>query len=287
MTSNCLIEPSKSYKDALYTFGVVGWPGLKHLGANADKIDWVPVTKKAQSMNGFSEADKAFSYDPISGHGQPSPTKPLWTGFGHGTVLGAAGAVLEGIEKGAISRFYLIGGCDGDAAGRNYYTELAENVPETSVVLTLGCGKFRISDHARERLGAVGNTGIPRVLDLGQCNDTYSAIKIALALSEALKCKVSDLPLSIVLSWYEQKAIAVLLTCLHLGLKPIRIGPVLPAFITKDVLDVLVTQFGVLPVRYYPLFCTFLCQIRMIESSIAGFADRFHSCPCVSVFFCS
>jgi len=248
MTSNCLIEPHKSYAKQIFNFGVVGWPGAKHLGEIAENIDWTPVTKQAQEMKGFSEAEKTFSYDPSSRYGQPSPTKPLMVGFGHETVLGVAGTVLKGVEAGAITRFYLIGGCDGDAVGRNYYTDLSENVPDTSVILTLGCGKFRISEQAKERLGNVGDTGIPRVLDMGQCNDTFSAIKVALGLADALKCKVSDLPLSIVLSWYEQKAIAVLLTCLHLGLKPIRVGPVLPAFVTKDVLDVLVKEFGIIPV---------------------------------------
>uniref|UniRef100_A0A7S0WCE0 Hydroxylamine reductase n=1 Tax=Hemiselmis tepida TaxID=464990 RepID=A0A7S0WCE0_9CRYP len=247
LTSNCLIEPKKAYAAAVYTFGAVGWPGLKHLGDKLSDVDWKQVTDHAQKMPGFTD-EKSFSYDPSSAHGQPSPQKPMMTGFGHETVIGAAGTVLAGVEAGAISRFYLIGGCDGDAEARNYYTELAETLPETSVVLTLGCGKYRISDKAKERLGTVGDTGIPRVLDVGQCNDTYSAVRIALALADALKCKVTDLPLSIVLSWYEQKAIAVLLTCLHLGLKPIRIGPVLPAFVTEDVLNVLVKDFGVRPV---------------------------------------
>jgi hydroxylamine reductase len=212
------------------------------------EVDWSGVTEHASKMSGFTESDKEFKYDSSSLYGQPSPKKAMTVGFGHETVIGAAGTVLKGIEAGAISRFYLIGGCDGDAESRNYYTDLAENLPETSVVLTLGCGKFRISDEAKSRLGNIGDTGIPRVLDVGQCNDTYSAIRIALALSDALKCKVTDLPLSIVLSWYEQKAIAVLLTCLHLGLKPIRIGPTLPAFVTGDVLNVLVKDFGIIPV---------------------------------------
>lgn len=137
------------------------------------------------------------------------------------------------------------GRCDGDAKQRNYFTELAERLPETSVVLTLGCGKFRVSDGARARLGEIGDTGIPRVLDVGQCNDAYSAVRIAMGLAGALKCEIKDLPLSIVLSWYEQKAIAVLLTCLHLGLKPVRVGPTLPAFVTEDVLQVLVKDFGI------------------------------------------
>jgi hydroxylamine reductase len=248
LSSNCLIEPKKTYADNTYTFGAVGWPGIKHIGDHMSEVDWSGVTEHASKMSGFTESDKEFKYDSSSLYGQPSPKKAMTVGFGHETVIGAAGTVLKGIEAGAISRFYLIGGCDGDAESRNYYTDLAENLPETSVVLTLGCGKFRISDEAKSRLGNIGDTGIPRVLDVGQCNDTYSAIRIALALSDALKCKVTDLPLSIVLSWYEQKAIAVLLTCLHLGLKPIRIGPTLPAFVTGDVLNVLVKDFGIIPV---------------------------------------
>lgn len=247
MTSNCLTEPGRAYKARVYTAGPVGWPGVAHLGDNLTNVKWDQAIESALNTPGFTAADTKFGYDGVSGKGQPSPTQPQMVGFGHDAVLGAAPTVLEGIKSGAISRFFLIGGCDGDAASRNYFTDLSENLPPTSVVLTLGCGKFRVSDSARARLGNVGDTGIPRVLDIGQCNDTYSAVRIALALADVLKCKVSDLPLSIVLSWYEQKAIAVLLTCLHLGLKPIRIGPVLPAFITHDVLQVLVRDFGIIP----------------------------------------
>eukprot|EP00286_Rhodomonas_abbreviata_P007575 CAMPEP_0181323466 /NCGR_PEP_ID=MMETSP1101-20121128/19801_1 /TAXON_ID=46948 /ORGANISM="Rhodomonas abbreviata, Strain Caron Lab Isolate" /LENGTH=520 /DNA_ID=CAMNT_0023431497 /DNA_START=571 /DNA_END=2133 /DNA_ORIENTATION=+ len=245
LTSNCLTEPQDSYKQQVFTFGAVGWPGIKHLGEDFNAINWSTVTKLAQSLKGFTAEETKFSYDPVSGHGQPSPTKPQMVGFGHDVVLGAAETVLKGVEAGAISRFFLIGGCDGDAAQRNYFSDLSEKLPETSVVLTLGCGKFRVSDQARARLGLIGDTGIPRVLDVGQCNDSYSAVRIAMGLADALKCKISDLPLSIVLSWYEQKAIAVLLTCLHLGLKPIRVGPTLPAFVTEDVLQVLVKEFGI------------------------------------------
>lgn len=162
LTSNCLIEPKKQYADSTYTFGAVGWPGIKHLGMDLKDVNWSKVTSHAQKMPGFAETDTAYSYDPSSAHGQPSPQKTMTVGFGHETVIGAAGTVLKGIEAGAISRFYLIGGCDGDAESRNYYTNLAEQVPETSVVLTLGCGKFRISDQAKERLGNIGDTGIPR-----------------------------------------------------------------------------------------------------------------------------
>eukprot|EP00286_Rhodomonas_abbreviata_P013798 CAMPEP_0181333614 /NCGR_PEP_ID=MMETSP1101-20121128/25776_1 /TAXON_ID=46948 /ORGANISM="Rhodomonas abbreviata, Strain Caron Lab Isolate" /LENGTH=553 /DNA_ID=CAMNT_0023443447 /DNA_START=487 /DNA_END=2148 /DNA_ORIENTATION=- len=245
MTSNCLTEPQNTYKNQVFTFGPVGWPGVKHLGKDSNKIDWSSVIKLAQQLDGFSVQDFTFSYDPVSGYGQPSPTEPQMVGFGHEAVLGAAETVLAGVKGGAISRFFLIGGCDGDAAQRNYFTNLAEKLPDTSVVLTLGCAKFRVSDAARARLGQIGDTGIPRVLDVGQCNDSYSAVRIAMGLADALECKISDLPLSIVLSWHEQKAIAVLLTCLHLGLKPIRLGPTLPAFLTEDVLQVLVKEFGI------------------------------------------
>jgi len=166
-------------------------------------------------------------------------------GFGHEAILGAAGTILDEIKKGTISRFYVVGGCDGFEGQRSYYTDLVANLPPTSVVLTLGCGKYRVN---HLDLGTVGETGIPRILDLGQCNDAFSAVQVAVALAKALDCQVSDLPLSIVLSWFEQKAIAVLLSCLHLGLKPIHIGPALPAFVTPQVLDVLVQDYGLVPI---------------------------------------
>lgn len=244
MTSNCIIEPLSSYKSKMFTFGPVGWPGCTHIGDTLQNIDFTNVLSNAEASAGFTN-ETEFGYQAVSKEGQPSPKQPWTVGFGHSTVLGAAETVIAGVKAGAITRFHLIGGCDGDEAARKYYTELAENLPEGAVVLTLGCGKFRFSDEVRAKLGTIGDTGIPRVLDMGQCNDTYSAVQVAVALAGAFECKVTDLPLSITLCWLEQKAIAVLLTCLHLGLKPIRVGPTLPAFVTGDVLNVLVNDFGV------------------------------------------
>ena len=164
-------------------------------------------------------------------------------GFGHEAVMGVAGTVIDAVKSGAIRRFFLVAGCDGAKPGRNYYTEFVEKVPEDCIVLTLACGKFRFFD---KDLGNIG--GIPRLLDIGQCNDAYSAVKIAAALAEAFNCGVNDLPLSMVLSWYEQKAVAILLTLLHLGIKDIRLGPSLPAFVTPNVLDVLVKNFNIMPI---------------------------------------
>jgi len=251
MTSNCLTEPLPKYKDRLFTFGPVGWPGCVHLGGEipADSVNdklWEPVVQSARENDGFSKEDSQFTYPAVSKDGQPSPKDALqMTGFGHDAVLGVAGTVLQGIETGAISRFHVIGGCDGDEREREYFTKLASLLPKDSVVLTLGCGKFRISSEVRASLGEIGDTGIPRVLDLGQCNDTISAVHIATALAGALKCEVSELPISITLCWLEQKAILVLLSCMHLGLKPIRVGPTLPSFVTEDVLNVMVNNFGI------------------------------------------
>lgn len=241
MTTNCLTEPHDSYKDRIFTAGAVGWTGVKHIGDDIATLDFSQVIKAAQEAPGFTEADKAFAYpDPV---GQVRP-QSVTVGFGHETIIGAAPTIIDQIKKGNITRFYLIGGCDGFEGSRSYYTDLVKNLPKTSVVLTLGCGKFRIN---HLDLGTIGDTGLPRILDMGQCNDSYSAVQVALALAKALDCQVSDLPLSIVLSWFEQKAVAVLLSCLSLGLKPIHIGPTLPAFVTPDVLNVLVKDFGVVP----------------------------------------
>ena len=166
----------------------------------------------------------------------------LTVGFGHETVLSVAPTILEEIKKGTITRFFVVGGCDGYEGDRSYFTQLVAKLPKTAVVLTVGCGKYRFN---YMDLGTIGNTGIPRILDMGQCNDSFSAVQVALALAKVLNCQVSDLPLTIALSWFEQKAIAVLLSCLALGLKPIHIGPALPAFITPDVLNVLVKDFGI------------------------------------------
>ncbi|MGD9223948.1 MAG: hydroxylamine reductase [Desulfobacteraceae bacterium] len=224
MTTNCIQKPKESYRDNLYTTGLVGWPGVQHI---ADK-DFTPAIDKALSMPGFA-ADE--------------PGKSVMVGFGRNAVMGVAGQVIDAVKAKAIRHFFLVGGCDGAKAGRNYYTEFVEQVPDDCVVLTLACGKFRFFD---KELGDIG--GIPRLLDVGQCNDAYSAIKIAVALADAFECGVNDLPLSMILSWYEQKACVILLTLLHLGIKDIRLGPSLPAFISPNVLNVLVENFNIVPI---------------------------------------
>jgi hydroxylamine reductase len=224
MTTNCIQKPQGSYKDNIFTTGLVGWPGVPHI---ANK-DFSPVINKALGMPGFSENTNGRS---------------VMCGFGRNAVMGVADKVIEAVKSGAIRHFFLVAGCDGAKPGRNYYTQFVEMVPKDCVVLTLACGKFRFFD---KDLGDIG--GIPRLLDIGQCNDAYSAIQIAVALANAFNCEVNDLPLSMILSWYEQKAVAILLTLLHLGIKDIRLGPSLPAFITPNVLDVLVKNFNIMPI---------------------------------------
>jgi len=224
MTTNCIQKPSESYKDNLFTTGLVGWPGVRHV---ADK-DFTPVIEKALAMDGFSEDTEG---------------KSVMTGFARNAVMGVADKVIEAVKAGAIKRFFLVAGCDGAKPGRNYYTEIVEQIPDDCVVLTLACGKFRFFD---KDLGDIG--GIPRLLDIGQCNDAYSAVQIAVALANAFECGVNDLPLSMILSWYEQKAVAIILTLFHLGIKNIKLGPSLPAFITPNVLNVLVENFNVAPI---------------------------------------
>jgi hydroxylamine reductase len=224
MTTNCIQRPKESYMDNIFTTGLVGWPGAKHI---ANK-DFSPVIQKAQEMSGF-DAD--------------TNGKQVTCGFGRNTVMSVASQVIDAVKSGAIRHFFLVAGCDGAKPGRNYYTEFVEKVPSDCVVLTLACGKFRFFD---KDLGDIG--GIPRLLDVGQCNDAYSAIQIAVALANAFNIGVNELPLSMVLSWYEQKAVAILLTLLHLGIKGIRLGPSLPAFITPNVLDVLVKNFDIKPI---------------------------------------
>jgi hydroxylamine reductase len=219
MTTNCIQKPPDSYKDRIFTCGQVGWSGITHISDGK----FGSVIKKALDMEGFSENSEGKSVN---------------VGFGRNAVMGIAGAVIQAVKDKKIRHFFLVAGCDGAKPGRNYYTEFVENVPEDCVVLTLACGKFRFFD---KDLGDIG--GIPRLLDIGQCNDAYSAIQIAIALSKAFDVGVNDLPLSMVLSWYEQKAVAILLTLLSLGIKDIRLGPSLPAFITPNVLDVLVKNF--------------------------------------------
>jgi hydroxylamine reductase len=224
MTTNCIQKPQGSYKDNIFTTGLVGWPGVRHIG---DK-NFAPVIEKALEMPGFP---------------QDSNGKYVTCGFGHNAVMGVADKIIEAVKSGAIRHFFLVAGCDGAKPGRNYYTRFVEQVPQDCVVLTLACGKFRFFD---KDLGDIG--GIPRLLDIGQCNDAYSAIQIALALSKAFNTEVNQLPLSMILSWYEQKAVAILLTLFYLGIKDIRLGPSLPAFITPNVLDVLVKHFNIMPI---------------------------------------
>ena len=224
MTTNCIQKPRETYKADIFTTGQVGWPGVAHL---ADK-DFTPVIERALSLPGF-ESD-------VDG-------KTIMTGFARNAVMGVAGTVIEAVKNKDIRHFFLVAGCDGAKPGRNYYTEFVEKVPEDCVVLTLACGKFRFFD---KDLGDIG--GIPRLLDVGQCNDAYSAVQIAVALAGAFECGVNELPLSFILSWYEQKAVSILLTLLHLGIKDIRLGPSLPAFITPNVLNVLVENFDIKPI---------------------------------------
>ena len=224
MTTNCIQRPGKSYADNIFTTGCVGWPGVTHI-VNGD---FTVVIEKALAMPGFTE---------------DSNGKEVMCGFGRNAVMSVADKVIEAVKGGAIKHFFLVAGCDGAKPGRNYYTEFVEKVPQDSVVLTLACGKFRFFD---KDLGDIG--GIPRLLDIGQCNDAYSAIQIAVALANAFDIEVNDLPLSMILSWYEQKACSILLTLLYLGIKDIRLGPSLPAFITPNVLDILVKNFNIMPI---------------------------------------
>jgi len=224
MTTNCIQRPSESYKARIFTTGLVGWPGVTHI---TDK-DFTPVIEAALASEGFAE---------------DGPDKRITVGFGHQAVMGVADKVVEAVKDGKIRHFFLIGGCDGAKPGRNYYTEFAEKVPDDCAILTLACGKYRFN---KMEFGDIG--GIPRLLDVGQCNDAYSAIQIAVALSKAFNCSVNDLPLSLILSWYEQKAVCILLTLLYLGIKNIRLGPSLPAFVTPNVLNVLVEKFNVMPI---------------------------------------
>ncbi len=224
MTSNCLIEPQPLYRNRIFTSGPVGWPGIRHV-ANGN---YGAVIQAAQALPGFTKTVEGPA---------------LTVGFGREAVLGAAGTVVEAVKSGAIRHFFLIGGCDGAAPGRNYFTEFAEQAPDDTMILTLGCGKYRFNSHD---FGTIG--GLPRLLDIGQCNDSYSALVIATALAGAFNCGVNELPLSLVVSWFEQKAAAVFLTLLALGVRNVRLGPTLPAFLTPAILDILVSQFGVLPI---------------------------------------
>lgn len=230
-TTNCLMPPKASYADRVFTTAVVSYPEMTHIGEDKD---FTPVIEKALELGGYNE-DKPFTG--INGGGT------VMTGFGHGAVLGVADQVIEAVKSGAIRHFFLVGGCDGARPGRNYYTEFVKQTPADTVVLTLACGKYRFNDLD---LGTIG--GLPRLMDVGQCNDAYGAVKIALALAEAFGCGVNDLPLSMVLSWYEQKAVCILLTLLYLGIKNIRLGPTLPAFVSPNVLNYLIENFGIAPI---------------------------------------
>jgi hydroxylamine reductase len=224
LNTNCIQKPRDSYKDRIFTCGLVAWPGVRHIADD----DFSPVIEAALAADGFEK---------------DGGDKSITIGFGHNAVMGVADKVIEAVKKGAIRHFFLVGGCDGAKPGRNYYTEFVEAVPKDCVVLTLACGKYRFN---KLELGDIG--GIPRLLDIGQCNDAYSAVQIAVALADAFGTDVNSLPLSFVLSWYEQKAVAILLTLLHLGIKNIRLGPSLPAFVTESVLKVLVEKFQIAPI---------------------------------------
>ena len=219
------------YADRVFTTEVVSYPNVTHIGEDKD---FTPVIEKALALGGYSKDKENTGIN--GGH-------YVMTGFGHGTVLGVADQVIEAVKNGDIRHFFLVGGCDGARPGRNYYTEFVKQTPPDTIVLTLACGKFRFNDLD---LGTVA--GLPRILDIGQCNDAYSAIQIALALADAFGCGVNELPLSMVLSWYEQKAVCILLTLLYLGIKDIRLGPTLPAFLSPNVLDYLVKNFGIAPI---------------------------------------
>ena len=230
-TTNCLMPVKDSYADRVFTTEVVGYPGMTHIGEDKD---FAPVIKKALELGGY-EKDMEFT-----GSNGGSTTM---TGFGHQAVLGVADQIIAGVKSGAIRHFFLVGGCDGARPGRSYYTEFVKQAPKDTVILTLACGKYRFNDLD---LGTIG--GIPRILDMGQCNDAYSAIKVAQALSDVFGYSVNELPLSMILSWYEQKAVCILLTLLHLGIKNIRLGPTLPAFLSKGVADYLIKEYGIAPV---------------------------------------
>lgn len=230
-TTNCLMPVKESYADRVFTTEVVSYPEMVHIG---DEKDFTPVIEKALALGGYSEDVQMTG---INGGTE------VMTGFAHNTVLSNAEKIISEVKAGNISHFFLVGGCDGARTGRNYYTEFVKQSPKDSIILTLACGKYRFNDLD---LGDI--SGLPRIMDMGQCNDAYSAIKVAVALSEAFECGVNELPLSMILSWYEQKAVCILLTLLYLGIKDIYLGPTLPAFISKNVLEFLVENYGISPI---------------------------------------
>ena len=230
-TTNCLMPVKPSYADRVFTTEVVSYPEIVHIG---EEKDFTPVIEKALALGGYTKDQHMTG---INGGIQ------VTTGFSHGTVLSVADQVIEAVKNGDIKHFFLVGGCDGARVGRNYYTEFVKQSPEDSIILTLACGKYRFNDLD---LGTIG--GLPRIMDMGQCNDAYGAIKVAIALAEAFECDVNELPLSMVLSWYEQKAVCILLTLFYLGIKNIHLGPTLPAFISPNVLNFLVENYGISPI---------------------------------------
>lgn len=228
MTTNCLMKPRDSYKDRLFTSSIVGWPDVNHIEEEKGKKDFTPIINKALELGGWPDDE---------------PEKKIIVGFAHNAVLSNADKIIDAVKQGAIKHFFLIGGCDGARPGRNYYTEFAEKTPQDTIMLTLACGKYRFN---KKDYGKIGP--FPRLLDMGQCNDSYSAIKVAVALSEAFECDVNELPLSIILSWYEQKAVCILLSLLYLGIKNIYLGPTLPAFLSPNILQVLIDKFNITPI---------------------------------------
>ena len=230
-TTNCLMPPRPSYADRVFTTEVVSYPEMVHIDENRD---FTPVIEKALELGGYAE-DQPFT-GINGGH-------TVTTGFGHGTILSVADQVVDAVKSGAIRHFFLVGGCDGARPGRNYYTEFVKQTPPDTVILTLACGKYRFNDLD---LGTIG--GLPRLMDVGQCNDAYGAIQVAVALAKAFDCEVNELPLSMVLSWYEQKAVCILLTLLYLGIQNIRLGPTLPAFLSPNVLQFLVERYHIAPI---------------------------------------
>jgi len=231
-TTNCIMPPKPSYLGNIYTTAEVGWPETKHIAdAAAGNKDFGAMIEHAIRLGGFREE---------------TPGEPLLTGFGHAAVLGVADKLVAAVKSGAVKHIYLVGGCDGAKTGRDYYTRFVEESPKDTLILTLACGKFRFN-HLQNKLGDIG--GIPRLIDMGQCNDAYSAIQVAVTLAKVFNCGVNDLPLTLVLSWYEQKAVCILLTLLSLGIKNIQIGPTLPAFLSPTVLGVLVEKFNLIPIK--------------------------------------
>lgn len=228
MTTNCLQKPKDSYKDRIFTTSIVGWPDVAHIEEENGTKDFSALIAKALELGGWQEDEEE---------------QRILVGFGRNATLSEADKIIKAVKEGAVRHFFLVGGCDGARPGRSYYREFVEKTPQDTVILTLACGKYRFN---KLNLGTIGE--LPRLLDVGQCNDAFSAVKIALALADAFKCGVNDLPLSLILSWYEQKAVAILLTLLALGIRNIRLGPTLPAFASPNVLKVLVESYGLKPI---------------------------------------